>query len=151
MRAEDCVASGGTFGAGFEETLTEDQLLARIDTALVWSQRAWKLNAISEQVKATAAQVATWRQLAEYCDSIEQVSDMILRLKVMDKLASLKPKYKEELLREWASAEPDSYEGRKLGKCSGVISREPVLESPVLGSSHGNYSLQKRFRSFRLY
>ena len=118
-----------TGGPGFEESLTEDQLLARIDTALVWNSRAWKLSAKSEQEKASPGKVATWKELAEYSQYVERISDMILRIKLTDRLASLMPQEKEALLREWGSAEPDSYECRKRGKCSGVISKKQALET----------------------
>lgn len=118
-----------TDGSGYEELLAEDQLLARIDTALVWKLRTEKLSAKSEQEKADPAKVGTWEQFVEYCECIERVSDGVLRVKLMDRLAALTPEQREELLHEWASAPVDSYEHRKFGKCSGVISTEQALST----------------------
>ncbi|HEV2136336.1 MAG TPA: hypothetical protein VGR47_19060 [Terracidiphilus sp.] len=123
------MGSSKTGRSGFEETLTEDQLLARFDTALEWSRRAWKLSTTSEQEKATPARVATWEKLVEYSECIEYVADGVLRVKLTDRLASLTSHEKEELLREWAAAQPGSYESRKLGKCSGVISRDQAVST----------------------
>ncbi len=138
------MGSGEPGGSGFEESLTEDQLLARIDTALDWQRRAGKLSATSEQEKATPEQVATWEQLVGYSYYVEQLSDMILRVKLADRLASLTSKQKDDLLREWDSAEPGSYEKRKLWKYDGVISKDQALETireirPKLKAKHAVY------------
>jgi len=113
---------------GYEESLTEDQLLARIDLAQCWQSRAGKLSATSEQAIATPAQVATREQLFEYSCHVERLSDMILRVRLDDRFASPTAEQMEEL-REWASAPPASYECRKLWKRSGVISRNQALET----------------------
>jgi hypothetical protein len=123
------LGSNKTGESGFEESLTEDQLLARIDLAAEWASRAGKLSATSEQKKATPEQVATWEQLLEYSWHVERVSDMILLIKLKGRLASLTSKEREDLLRVWASALPASYEDRKLGIYRSDISLDQAVSN----------------------
>jgi hypothetical protein len=143
------VVSDKTDRSGYEELLTEDQLLARIDTAVEWSRRAGKLSATSEQEKATSEQVATWEQLVEYSNHVERLSDMVLRVKLADRLASLTAEQRENLLGEWGSAELGSYEKRKLWKYQGVISKGQALviigeTRPKLKAKHAVYCTAAR-------
>jgi hypothetical protein len=112
---------------GYEEQLTEDELLARMDIAHELSSRVGKLFFEKERDKATPEQATMWKHLALYLDHLAMLTDLILQVKLIDRFDALPSGDKEQLLRKWASAPEDSYDNRKYHKFNVVRSREGAI------------------------
>jgi hypothetical protein len=115
-------------GQGYEEQLTEEELILRIESASSRQNDAGRLHYKDEQKKATPEQVACWKYACQYFSLTEDLARYVLNAKLTDQLSSLSP---EEQIKErdrWRLADKSSFLGKRHGYFTTFYSRDRLQE-----------------------